>query len=192
MQQKNIPSTRHTATLTQFHFNSHRRLPTVIYTKPKLKERERERHFPFRVVPLGPLPSSCLAPARAVGPLVGPLIRTGWWQKGARSVPSAQYRDHGLIALAPVRPSSSWTATGTRMRRLGAPKPTREPQTSARPKAAGQASPRKEREEIHMRAPELQVKKKRTGGEKRAPAEPRPHGDVERGSFPRTKTTRRC
>ena len=46
------------------------------------------------------------------------------------------------------------------MRRLGAPKPTREPKTSARPKEAGQASPRKEGEEIHTRAPELQVKKK--------------------------------
>ena len=95
--------------------------------KTHKRKEKRSREFPFRVVP------------------VGPLVRAESWQKGARAASSAPYRDYGLVALAPARPSSSSTTAGKDARTL-------EPKTSARQEEATRA---------HPRAPELQARERK-------------------------------
>ena len=51
---------------------------------------------------------SCDFPLRGVP--VGPLVRAESWQKGARSVSSAPYRDYGLIAFGAC--SLAWVVVG--------------------------------------------------------------------------------
>ena len=101
---------------------------------------------------LVPHACTCRRPTRR--PTRRPARPGGVEKKDRRSVPSAQYRDRGLIALAPGSPFLVRGWQQGRMRRLGAPKPTREPKTSARQKEAGQASPEEEEERgVHTRAP---------------------------------------
>ena len=101
---------------------------------------------------LVPRACTCRRPARRPARSDGVVEKRRRAPSRQRSIPSAQFRGRGLLASHPARPSLSWTATGPRMRRLVAPKPTREPKSSARQKKAGQASPEEEEEGgVHTR-----------------------------------------
>ena len=138
-----IPTTRHTATLIQFYFIPHRRLPTSIYTKTQMKEKRKG-----------------VATSLSASSLLGPLVRTGWWQNGARSVSSAQYRDHGLIAPAPGSPLLvvDDSREGCADSRADDERPTKRQQVKQAPDTRGK---------IHARAPELQTRKRKEDGVKR-------------------------
>ena len=144
-----------------YHFTLNPQAPSHSHLhKPMKRIRENGScDFPLRrpswtASELVPRACTCRRPARR--PARSPARSDWWWQEGARSIPSAQYRD-------------------------------REPKTSARPKAAGQASPQNERE-IHPRAPELQARKEknRTRMKRRSF---HPHA---RELQANEKTTRRC
>jgi len=93
---------------------------------------------------LVPHACTCRRPARR------PARLGGVEEKDRRSV---QYRDRGLIALAPGSPFLVRGRQQGRMRRLVAPKPTREPKTSARQKGSRSSEPRRRRRRSpHTRA----------------------------------------
>ena len=166
MQQKTIPNyATHGNT-----YNSSILKPTGASHSHLHKPNEKkEKRTSLRASSLGvtapelvPRACTCRRPARSDG-----VVAKGRALRPVRAVSGPRADRLGTwLAL----PRSSTTA-GTRMRRLGAPKPTREPKTSARPKEAGQASPRKE-EKKSTRA--RQNSKSRRRAQKRAPAERRP------------------
>ena len=93
-------TTRHTATLIQFYFETHRRLPTVIYTNPNEKKK---KGTSLRASSLFATATE-LVPARAVGPLVGPLVRTVVVVKGRALRPVSAVSGPRAARLAPGSP----------------------------------------------------------------------------------------